>query len=385
MVPRQRPRRALAVLTALVTAAATAVLLPPAAVAAPTRQTAACTDGGGVRWSVTATWGGSYVAADGTPKIALESVRWTTTAKRALPTDSRVRTYAGTGKLLQDLSWTGSFSYQGGKASRSRNPVNPPLGTGLAKVRVSLGVDGDGHRSCTVTLSQPAGGAVPAVSGAPRPAGVSGAWSLLFDENFDGTTLSDRWASSWFRGSRMNNVSTSPRNVAVGGGVVTLTPESSRVGALISTNPDDAAERPFEFRHGYAEARIWFPGDGELVYNWPAWWINGQDHPRDGEHDIAEGLGRMTVNYHSSSGAHNQGQVPGSWTNGFHTYGIDRQPGRASVYFDGKLVKTYATDDSESPQYLILNVGHRTSSGGRNVHGAAGAMKVDYVRVWQRA
>ena len=57
--------------------------------------------------------------------------------------------------------------------------------------------------------------------------------------------------------------------------------------------------------------RIYFPGDGTTIYNWPAWWTTGLAWPGNGENDIAEGLGTMTVNYHSSAGASNQGTVPG--------------------------------------------------------------------------
>ena len=92
----------------------------------------------------------------------------------------------------------------------------------------------------------------------------------------------------------------------------------------------------------------------------------------------------MTVNYHSAGpNSKNLGTVAGTWSNGWHTYGINRQPGKADVYYDGKLVRSYKTDDGEKPHYLIFNVGNRTSSGGKNVTGPAGAMKVDYVRVWQ--
>ena len=228
----------------------------------------------------------------------------------------------------------------------------------------------------------------PTSSTTPQPNGPSGVWNLRFSDDFNGTTLSNRWAPSWFNGGRMNNTYTSPANVRVENGNAVLRLSSSTMGALINTNPDDPnAGEPFEFTTGYAEARIYFPGEGETIYNFPAWWTNGgNDGYRDGEHDIAEGLGVMSSNYHYDNGfghVANNRTIPGIWSNAYHTYGVHRKGSSADVYFDGQLVRSYTTYDNAAPHYLIFNVGYRTSSGGKNVIGAASEMKIDYVRVWQ--
>lgn len=212
------------------------------------------------------------------------------------------------------------------------------------------------------------------------PAGIT--WSApIFEDNFTGTQLdTSKWAASWFNGSVQNQVATSPANVAVSGGNLILTLASSNSGASINTSPDDAATSSFMFTTGYAEARIFFPGSGTVIYNWPAWWINGRVHPNHGENDIAEGLGTMTVNYHSASGGYNQGTVPGIWSNAFHTYAIHRKVGSCDVYYNGTRVKSYNTDDGEAPQYLIFNVGY--ASDHQTVFGTESQVRVDYVRVW---
>ncbi|MBL8103441.1 MAG: carboxypeptidase regulatory-like domain-containing protein, partial [Anaerolineales bacterium] len=56
-----------------------------------------------------------------------------------------------------------------------------------------------------------------------------------------------------------------------------------------------------------------------------------------------------------------------------------RQANKADVYWDGKLVKSYTTDDNGKGEDLILNIG----AGSYPMYGAAGAMQVDYVRVWK--
>lgn len=144
-----------------------AVLAPAVPAAAAVTSTGACVDGGGTRWSVKAVWGSTYASGDLT-RITLASAAWTTVAKGSVPTDSRVRTYDGDGTLLQDLTWTGSFTYASGTAFKSRNPVNPPTAPGKARVAITLGVDGDGFGSCTVSLVQPAA-TTPAPTPSPTP------------------------------------------------------------------------------------------------------------------------------------------------------------------------------------------------------------------------
>jgi hypothetical protein len=229
----------------------------------------------------------------------------------------------------------------------------------------------------TTTPSPPPSGA------APVPLGVPGSWTLDFRDEFSGTSLDlAKWTP--LPGRRMNNVTASTSNVAVSGGNLILTLASSTSGAFISSNPRDGAGVGYLFPVGaYAEARVRFPGDGRAIYNWPAWWISGPNWPNAGEHDIAEGLGTLTVNYHSPSGAHNQGSIPGTWSNEFHTYGVHRKASSADVYWDGVLVESYPTDDNGAAQSLLVNVGSHSSGG--NVFGSAGQLRVDYVRVWRRA
>ena len=118
-----------------------------------------------------------------------------------------------------------------------------------------------------------------------------------------------------------------------------------------------------------------------MLHNWPAWWTTGQSWPATGENDIAEVLkGKLTSNYHSGSGTHNQGAIPGSRGNEYHTYGLWRKGNLSEVYVDGVKVKSFPTDDGNAPHYLVLNVGKASTS---TVYGPASEMKVDYVRAWQ--
>ena len=229
---------------------------------------------------------------------------------------------------------------------------------------------GLGTAAVAAGLSRPVVASASGVVPVGGPKGIR--WRLKFRDEFRGTSLNRaKWSNQ--DGGHMNNVTTHASNVAVRGGLCSLTLASRTSGAEICTT------RYLLPVGGYAEARMLFPGSGRAVSNWPAWWASGPDWPNNGENDIAEGLGTMTVNYHSASGSHNHGTVEGHWAGNFHVYGLWRGRGRSSVYFNGKLVKTYATDDRGGGQNLIANVG----SGNRGVYGAGCAVKLDYVRAWQ--
>ena len=214
------------------------------------------------------------------------------------------------------------------------------------------------------------------------PNGPIGSWSLRFVDEFSGEQLdTDRWVA--LAGYHTNGVTTDPANVSVAGGCLILQLASASHGAEISSAPYDGAGKlgyvlPVG---GYAEARVCFPGTGARVFNWPAWWTSGPDWPHAGEHDIAEGLGALTVNYHSNSGAHNHGIVAGEWANQFHCYGLHRGPDTCEVYYDGQLVRRYKTSDNGEPHALLLNVG----AGEEARYGAESMVRVDYVRAWEPA
>ncbi len=204
--------------------------------------------------------------------------------------------------------------------------------------------------------------------------GSVGGWGTpSFDDEFNGTSINTTtWNTE--NGWKKNGITVSTSNEAETGGNLVLTLSSTSSGAEISTNTYGVPVG------GYAEARVYFPGNGQTIYNWPAWWTSGPNWPSAGENDIAEGLGVLTENYHSPTGAYNHGQpscTPNCvWSNGFHTYGMYRGTDYVDVYWDGVLYYKYWTDDNGAPENLILTNGCYSSC-------TVGAqVKVDYVRAW---
>jgi beta-glucanase (GH16 family) len=211
------------------------------------------------------------------------------------------------------------------------------------------------------------------VKHAPKPLGVRGRWKLVFSDGFQGNSLNRQVWNAHNGWTDQNAVTDSRGNVALRNGRAILTLASDSSGAELGT-------RNFSLKVGdFAQARIKFSGNGHTIYNWPAFWASGPDWPRGGENDIAEGFGALTINYHSPTLVEHGGAIPGGWAGRFHTYGIYRGRTHSSVYWDGKLIRTYRTDDDGQPETLLLTLG----AGNEIRPGPAGAMIVDYVRAWR--
>ncbi len=219
-----------------------------------------------------------------------------------------------------------------------------------------------------------------------QPTGISGNWTLAFDDEFNGTSLdTSKWSATPQAGN-INGTTTSASNVTVSGGYAILTLASSNSGAVISTAPWDGGRGASVPVGGVAEARIDFPGNGTSIYNWPAWWVWGQSWPAGGENDIAEaasaGNGVLGSNYHSPSCDCSEAHPSGTWSNSFHTYAVYRHATSSDVYWDGAKVASYPTSDNGSPEYLRIDNTKGTGGGGH--YGTASGVKVDYVRVWDQ-
>jgi beta-glucanase (GH16 family) len=244
-------------------------------------------------------------------------------------------------------------------------------------------------------------------SGTPQPLGVTGQWSLSFDDEFNGGSLDlNNWNPNWFGTSTTlpsdpvgssEQDCPSPSQLSEGAGDLSLgvaagpcTTDNGKVypysGSLINTYGK------FTFTYGFLEARVYVPStsDGQLV-NTLSFWADGTGNwPQTGELDVMEVLsgcgpnGSAGLAYHFHSDAGSPGAcVPMSNPSGWHTFGADWQPGSVTYYYDGKTVGEIRSGITGSPMFLVLGQGVNPNTGGPTM--APSSALVDYVRVWHAA
>ncbi|WP_052390875.1 glycoside hydrolase family 16 protein [Streptomyces sp. NRRL B-24484] len=223
------------------------------------------------------------------------------------------------------------------------------------------------------------------------PLGIAGSWRQVFADDFNGTSVdSGKWTANWLGCATCTTppvnsyekAAYAPSQATVSGGNLHLTATAKAATANGKSFPYTSgmvqSNGKAQFTFGAFEARIYLPGSGGKISNWPAFWTDGQSWPTDGEMDVMEGLGgQACYHYHSPSGGPGS-CAPGDYT-GWHTYGAEWAPGSVTYYYDGKKVGQITTGITSSPHYLILNNGVYTT----DTVTADTDMQVDYVKVWQ--
>jgi hypothetical protein len=158
-------RTALAVLAGIV-----ALMFATAGVSAgrPTATaTATCADGGGVVWDLRSSWGAPYTS-QGVRRVRTYGTEFTTSAP-ITRVHYTIRTYSGTGRLVQTLQGRRSFDFDyKGIAWLRRKTLNPRSQPG--KVRITVTVGRAGVAGCRVAFRQPPrSAALPVVVPAATP------------------------------------------------------------------------------------------------------------------------------------------------------------------------------------------------------------------------
>lgn len=253
-----------------------------------------------------------------------------------------------------------------------------------------------GSTKDTVTITQEAG-----IVDIECP--ISG-YNLVWNDEFDGTSLSDDWTAAIGHGSNgwgnneIQYYTADAATVSNGTLKITLSKDgdlvtSSRLYAKVSTG----------WRYGYIEASIKLPtGRG----TWPAFWmmpVNFTGWPADGEIDIMEEVGydpnvvlsTIHCNKYNNGGTAIESArktIATSQTE-FHTYAVEWTSKKMSFYFDGVKHFTYENDGTgkdawpfDAAFYPILNLAWGGGWGGlKGVDESClpAVMEVDYIRVYQ--
>ena len=240
-------------------------------------------------------------------------------------------------------------------------------------------------------------------------------WTLLWSDEFDGTTLdTSKWVY-WLTGARRDAVNT-PTAVSVGGGVATISTYTSggtHYTGMIST------ETKLTTAYGYIEARIRFDDSPGM---WSAFWMQsptmgnpiGDPQTAGTEIDICE------HRFQDGSGANIDGKIVGNihWDGygashksvgysspslglggAYHVYGLEWTPTQQKFYIDGVLRWT-VNDGGSSPvsqrgEFLILSsevddtsttwAGPIPAAGYGSLLTTTTKMQIDYVRFYKHA
>lgn len=265
----------------------------------------------------------------------------------------------------------------------------------------------------SVTAMAAMGLTVVPVSAQPSPIGVSGQWTLAFDEEFTSSGLNASvWTPGWQHGGisgPMSEKCLSAANVSQpGNGYIYLELKKeantceygsergsvSNTGALVESNAGDGVSGHLGFAYsseGYVEWRADVPGvepagwncpkAGGCLPDWPALWSLPQSH--ETEIDTMEGLqGLACYHFHPPWGGGIGGCASGSY-GGTHTYGSEWVPGAVTYYYDGNDVgQTSSSNVNSTSQYLVMDMIPTGAGGGPLI--VPDVMAVDYVRVWMR-
>lgn len=262
----------------------------------------------------------------------------------------------------------------------------------------------------------------PAASSADRCA-ISGppgdGWTLTWSDEFDGDAVdATKWQRTMDfpgrRGGRQHNSAYGSyvldENAVVADGVLRLI---AAEGPVVGDDPPGefpysqgflSSHDLFHQAYGYWEICARFP-PGKGI--WPAFWLLPQDRSWPPEFDIAEwwggyesehGMGAMHQGLASRPGGRG---APVRWDSewiygpepaqGWHSWGLEWEPGRAAFYHDGRVTLEITGDVvPDQSMYIVLNSGTCTQR-----HADRGcppdastvfpnAFEIDYVRVYRR-
>lgn len=247
-----------------------------------------------------------------------------------------------------------------------------------------------------------------------NPVGQAGNWTLIFHDEFDGPTLdTSKWTTCYFNFTVGNDCDHDqgelelyqPNNVSVANGILSLRANKQTVTAangqtyhytsgMISTGPSSSgAAAKFTFTYGYMEIRARVPSGQGF---WPAFWTLPANLNWPPEIDVFEILGNtptvINMHYHYPNGSGGDGDTGATWTgpnfsDGWHTYAVDWEPGSLTWYVDGVARRQYTnTNVVAQPMYLLANlaVGGNWPGSPNTATPFPNSLQIDYIRVWQK-
>lgn len=248
-----------------------------------------------------------------------------------------------------------------------------------------------------------------------------GDWKLVWHDEFDDEQINmDNWSYDVPTNGRWNNEiqSYTPNNAFIEDGSLILEAREEEIIEASGETYDYSSAKLIsqgkqKFTYGRVEIRAKMP-TGQGI--WPALWMMPEDEqnygtwPVCGEIDIMELLGNKPEEIHGTlhfgephqqlQGTVNLGSE-GNFTDDYHVYAIEWQPGKIDWYLDGELFHTasdWFSKKTDSPEdyaypapfdqdfYIIMNisVGGNWPGNPDDTTVFPQQMAVDYVRVYEK-
>ena len=244
-------------------------------------------------------------------------------------------------------------------------------------------------------------------------------YNLKWEDQFEGESLNrDDWNvelhdPGWVNNELQSYVD-SPENIYLQDGSLVLKPveNMNEDGSVSYTSGRINTQHKHDFKYGLFEARVKVPeGQGFL----PAFWMMPTDEnlygqwPRCGEIDIMEVLGNNTDTsygtiHYGNPHSESQGSYTldeGAFSEEYHVFDVEWEPGKISWYVDGKLIHTednwYSATEGQGeitypapfdqPFYIILNLavgGNWPGNPDDTTDIENSAYYIDYVKVYQK-
>jgi beta-glucanase (GH16 family) len=243
---------------------------------------------------------------------------------------------------------------------------------------------------------------------ASPPPGSGYSWKIIFEDNFDGTSLNtSKWISQlpWTRDYK-GDAYLRDENVTVSNGLLTITAKAETYsGHSFTSGAISTGYSKFRYKYGYAEARMKMPN---ARGSWTNFWMLSDgwppefdvvEYPLDSVSGSNNQRYRYFTNIHYGTSSSNMGT---HWTSdlssAFHTYALDWRPWYVAYYLDNGYVRSlndFGPSNDFGSMYLIFDyyVGgdwsgevwqHPDPATWPTSTSSAVQYQIDWVRVWQR-
>ena len=238
----------------------------------------------------------------------------------------------------------------------------------------------------------------PATPAPARHFAPDNSWSLVFDDEFDGTTLDrDKWHTAYPWGRDRSSVGElqwyADDAFVEQDGILRIVAQHRPMEGHQYTSGIIASWDTFSTTYGYFEIRAKIPKGKAL---WPGFWLAPVSTRWPPEIDAFEALGQdprviaMTTHYtdpRTGKPAQDQGHYIGpDFSQGYHTFGVLWTPDKIVWYVDGVERFHSETQIPSEPMYVIANLAVGGPSAGKPDASTPfpSEFDIDYIRVYQQ-